>query len=323
MDKKSVREKVEELTKSLEQGVRDLRNSEKFKKFLRMQAKFPNYSYNNCMLIAEQSKGTATQVMSYTGWKAIGRYPVAGSKAYRIICPCPYQTTVEVEKTNSQGVTETENVAVTRMGFKIGNVFDVAQTDGRPMPEIATRLQGTVKDYDQLMKAIISVSPVPIAYEPIMRSANGYYSPAEKKIVVDESLSKKHKVHTALHEIGHAVLDIKGLDDGKSRAARETEAEAISFVVLNRLLREQITAEEAGQYSFGYLASWGDEQLAEFKECLSVIQQTSRELIDSIEDKLTEMRSEEMKQLNNDALNVKADSSHTYGGQSNGFGIHM
>lgn len=319
MERKTGKNKITELTASLEEGVKALRDSEKFKQFLRIQSRFPRYSVNNCLLIAMQTQGQATAVMSYTGWKAIGRYPREGSHSIKILCPCPYKDKEKDETAEERPV---------RIGFRIGHVFDISQTDGEPLPEIAKHLEGSVQDYEQLMRAITEVSPVRISFESIPGDANGYYSPAEKRIVIDKSLSEKHRVHTAIHEIGHAVLDMNGTDAKASRSMKETEAESISYVVMNRLLEGQVTPEETGTYSFGYLASWGDEQLSEFRQCLSVIQKTAADLIGKIEYALSEFQEQEPVARTEAAENTREirvlpDETYAAKSQNNHSGMHM
>lgn len=285
------KERIEELTKIIEDGVQQLRSSETWKQYLLMQAKMPHYSYNNCLLIAYQTKGEATYCMGYKAWEKMNRSVKAGEKGIQIICPVPTKIEYLIDKLDpngnviykQNGEPEKELVKKVVMKYKLGYTFDITQTTGAPLPEICHRLEGDVTDFETLKNAIIKVSPIPISFEKISGRANGYYSPLGKRIVIDSDLSEKHKIHTMLHELGHAVLDISGEDNGVSREQKEVEAESISFICLNALLGSEADAEELGSYSFGYVGSWGDDDLSEMKTALSTIQHTASAIINKIE----------------------------------------
>ena len=288
--KQSQQDKIKALTDTLKDGVLALRSSDEYIRYLKFQSKFTNYSFRNCLLILSQ-KEDATMVMGYKAWqqKGIERNVKKGETAIQILAPCPYDKKVKekVFDENGNPVLDAsgnqikEEKQVKAMGFKVTYVFDVSQTEGKELPEIAHRLTGNVKDYDEIMDIVRAVSPVPIYIEEIESAANGYYSLSDKKIVIDKNLDEKHKVHTAFHELGHAYLHTQGLDEEKTRAEKEVEAESISFILLNHVLGDEITAEEAGQYSFGYLSSFSsDDSLPEFEKMLSTIQKASKDLID-------------------------------------------
>ncbi len=273
---------TEKALKDIEKGVSELRDSEKFKEHLKFSSRFPHYSVNNQILIAIQ-RPEASAVMSYTGWKAVGRYPVEGSKGIKIFSPAPYK--VQVEERQQDGTVKEKEV--TKMGFKVAHVFDISDTAGKDIPEIAHRLEGN--DVDQkLMNALLKASPVPVKFEPVYGSANGFYSIYKQEIVVDNTNDLRHQFHTLAHEIGHAILDTKGVDKDKTRAEKETEAEAIAYIIVCRYLGKKMTAEDAGQYTFGYLASWGDDKLTELKDCMQVIRREAMELIDKVDTILAE-----------------------------------
>lgn len=214
-----------------------------------------------------------------------------GEKGIQIICPVPTKIEFEKIKKNengevqydNQGKPQKEKVQKTVLKYQIGYTFDVTQTSGKPLPEVTHLLEGDVEGYQELKEAIIKVSPVPVVFEPVFGSANGFYSVTSKKIVVDSQLSERHQLHTLIHEIGHAVLDVTGADNGVPREQKEVEAESISFICLNALLGEQVDPEELGSYSFGYVAGWGSEDLKEMKKSLSTIQQTASEIISKVE----------------------------------------
>ena len=316
------KEEIEKLSGIIDKGIKECRNSDKFKDYLKMQSKLPRYSVNNTLLIMMQSKGRASQVASYTTWKSLGRQVIRGEKGMQIFCPTPYKKEVEVERRSAEGQIIKEKSEELRMGYKPGYVFDVSQTTGAELPAPVKILQGDVQGYNDLMSAIRSVSPVPIVFERIEGSANGYYSSRERKIGVSAELSPLQQVKTTLHELGHAYLDVTGQDKERSRAERETEAEAISFILTNRLLSDQVTAADVGEYSFGYLATWGDDNLSEFKTCLDTIQKSSSALITNIEKSLRQIVMD--REIKEAAKMVSQDSHTIHIDEHNkGHGLHV
>lgn len=297
-------QKIEEIHKMLEDGTKRFRSSEAWKQYLSMQSKLPDYSSNNCMLIMLQSQGKATMCMGFNSWKKLGRTVKAGEKGLRILCPSPRKIVEEQEKKDAfgnivlkaDGTPEKERITRVIPAYKIGYTFDVSQTEGASLPEICHRLDGSVEGAKQLIEALMNISPVPISFEAINGSANGYYSPSEKRIVVSNDLLPNHKIHTCLHEITHATLDLNGTDKDATRGMKETEAESVAFVVMKNLLGDQLTTEDLGRYSFGYLNSWASsDDLTEMKQAMKVIQKTSLNLIDRVKAELKRMDEENKK----------------------------
>ena len=294
MEEKSKRA-IEEIRGILESGTKEFRSSDKWQEYLTMQSKMPDYSPNNCLLILMQTKGEASMCMGYKSWKQLGRYVKAGENGIKIICPAPKKIEVWQQKKDSEGnliyhangIPVREKVTRVIPYYKVGYTFDVSQTDGEPLPEICKRLEGEVEGAEELIEILQKISPVPLTFEVIEGRANGYFSPLEQKIVVKEDLSPNHTIHTCLHEITHAMLFLNGTDAKASRELKETEAESVAFVVMKRLLGDQLTAEDLGQYSFGYLSSWASsDDLSEMQEAMQTIQKTSLELINRIEEEL-------------------------------------
>ena len=306
-------EKIDEIKALLEDGTKRFRSSKAWMDHLSLQSKLPDYSFNNCILIGIQTGGKARMCMGYSSWKKLGRNVKAGEKGIRILCPSPKKISVEENKKDSEGniiygkdgKPVKEKVTKVIPGYKVGYTFADYQTEGKPLPEICHKIEGSVEGAEKLLKILQDISPVPLSFESIDGPMNGYYSPSEKKIVVKEDLPPNHKIHTCLHEITHATLDLNGTDKDATRGMKETEAESVAFVVMKNLLGDQLTTEDLGQYSFGYLNSWAtSDDLTEMKQAMKVIQQTSADLIEKVEKELERIEQTE-KDL--DAYKVASD----------------
>ena len=292
-------EEIKRLTGILNDGISSLRRSVEWQKYLKVMSMFPKYSYRNTLLIMLQTHGTATHVMSYKSWPRMNRFVRKGAKSIKILQPCPITKEVKRIMTDDKGNTMrtttgqvmTETVLETVPAFRPIPVFDIKDTDGEPLPRcMIDELRGDVNRFSVIRDSIIASSPVPVSYEQIKGNAKGYYSPTEHRIVIKEGLCDLHQIHTLLHEIAHAELDISGEDNGKSRSVKELEGESIAFVSMCHILADDISPEDIGQYSFGYLSifSGEDDDLKELKSCLSVIQKMSAKMIGNIDAKIEE-----------------------------------
>ena len=214
LESENMRDKVKEITDKLEQGIKDLFDSEKYKAFLDTMAKFHRYSYNNSLLIMFQ-KPDASAVAGYTDWiKKFHRYVRKGEKGIKILSPAPYKKDVKVPVLDEKGnavlgedgnkVYNAETVTVP--AFKVTTVFDVSQTEGEPLPSISSKLEGNIENYEKFFRALKEISPVPIELETIDSAANGYFNPIENRIAVRNDLSEMQTIKTAIHEIAHAKL---------------------------------------------------------------------------------------------------------------------
>ena len=290
-------QQVREITDKLEQGIKELFESERFKEYLRTMSKFYNYSFNNTLLIAMQ-KPEATYVAGYTSWQRnFDRQVMKGEKGIKILAPAPYKAQEEREKVDpvtqkpvigADGKTVTETVEVLRPAFKVVSVFDVSQTDGKELPDIIVdELKGTVENYEAFFDALKQESPVPISFEDIPGGAKGFFSPVESRIAIQEGMSEIQTVKTAIHEIAHAKLhafkpdEKTAPEDRKDRHTKEVEAESVAYTVCQRY------GIETSDYSFGYIAGWSsDKETKELKSSLDTIRKTAAEMIESIDSKL-------------------------------------
>ena len=299
-ESKTEKQKVQEITEKLEQGIKELFESEKYKTYLNTMSKFHNYSFNNTMLIAMQ-KPDATLVAGFKAWqKNFDRHVKKGEKGIRILAPAPYKIKEEQEKLDpvtgeimldKNGMPVTEEVEIKIPAFRVVPVFDVSQTDGKELPDIGVNeLSGSVEDYEDFMQALTEVSPVPITYEDIEGEAKGYFHTTDHRIAIQEGMSQSQTVKTAIHEVAHAKLhdrdrnqDIDAVLD-KDRNTKEVEAESVAYTVCQHF------GIDTSDYSFGYIAGWSsDRDMKELKSSLDTIRKTASELITGIEDRLAEL----------------------------------
>ena len=300
-DAKTEKQKVQEITEKLEQGINELFESEKYKTYLNTMSKFHNYSFNNTMLIAMQ-KPDATLVAGFKAWqKNFDRHVKKGEKGIRILAPAPYKIKEEQEKLDpvtgeimldKNGMPITEEVEIKIPAFRVVPVFDVSQTDGKELPDIGVNeLSGSVEDYEDFMQALTEVSPVPITYEDIEGEVKGYFHTTDHRIAIQEGMSQSQTVKTAIHEVAHAKLhdreqnqDIDAVLD-KDRNTKEVEAESVAYTVCQHF------GIDTSDYSFGYIAGWSsDRDMKELKSSLDTIRKTASELITGIEDRLAELQ---------------------------------
>ena len=299
-------QQVKEITDKLEQGIKELFESERFKEYLRTMSKFYNYSFNNTLLIAMQ-KPDATLIAGYTSWQRnFDRQVMKGEKGIKILAPAPYKAQVEMEKIDpktqrpmldSDGKPVTETVEVMRPAFKVVSVFDVSQTDGKELPDIMVgELTGSVEQYEDFWRILKEISPVPVGLENIEGGAHGYYHLTEKRIAIDDGMSEMQTIKTLIHEIAHAKLhaidpDVKvSPEEKKDRHTKEVEAEAVAYTVCQRY------GLETSDYSFGYIASWSsDKETKELKGSLETIRSTAADMIESIDEKLKLLAQEKAK----------------------------
>ena len=301
-------DKLKEITDRLEQGITELFESERYKEYLRVMSKFHNYSFNNTLLIAMQ-KPDASLVAGFSSWKNnFGRNVMKGEKGIKIIAPSPFTVKQEVEKTDPQtgkpvigkdGKPVTEEKEIKVPAYKVVSVFDVSQTEGRELPDIAVNeLTGDVDRFKDFFAALEQASPVPVGFEKIESGAHGYYHLEEKRIAIDEGMSDLQTLKTAIHEIAHAQLHDIDLNAPKEkqkprvdRRTREVEAESVAYTVC------QHYGLDTSDYSFGYVAGWSSgKELAELRGSLETIRNTAAEMINAIDGHFAELQKAQEKE---------------------------
>ena len=278
-------EKVQKLTDQLETGITELFNSEQYAAYLSTMSKFHRYSFGNILLILLQCPG-ASQVAGYGDWKKnFGRQVKRGERGITILAPCPYRRREEVEETAPDGSTATTIQLVQRVGFRTVTVFDVSQTEGKPLSELVHKLTGDVADYERMTEAICALSPYPINIEAFPGAAYGCCNFVEQRILVQPDMSQVQTIKTMIHEVSHAKLHAP-IEDGdgetppqrKRRFVREMEAESVAYVVCQHF------GIDTADYSFGYVAGWSHgKNLSQLKASLELIRNTAAELIDGID----------------------------------------
>ena len=294
-------EKLKEITDRLEQGIAELFDSERYKEYLKVMSKFHNYSFRNTVLIAMQ-KPDASLVAGFSAWKNnFERNVMKGQKGIKIIAPSPYKIKQEMQKIDphtqkpiigKDGKPVTEEKEITIPAYKVVSVFDVSQTEGKELPDIAVdELTGDVDRYKDFFAALEKTSPVPIAFENIEGGSHGYYHLEDKRIAINEGMSELQTLKTAIHEIAHAKLhdvDLNAPPEQQNRVdrrTREVEAESVAYTVC------QHYGLDTSDYSFGYVAGWSSgRELSELKSSLETIRSAAAEIINSIDENLAELQ---------------------------------
>ena len=214
-DKPTNRERLQEITAGIEQGIKELFESEKYMRYLSVMSKFHRYSVNNTMLIYMQ-KPEATLVAGFNKWKnQFERHVKKGEHGITIIAPTPYKKKIEEMKrdpdthapildADGKAVMEEKEIEIPM--FRPVKVFDVSQTDGKPLPELASSLSGTVPHYEAFLEALRRSAPVPIEFEPMAANTDGYFSPDQQRIAIREGMSEVQTVSATVHEIAHSKL---------------------------------------------------------------------------------------------------------------------
>ena len=299
-DKPTNRERLQQITAGIEQGIKELFESEKYMRYLSVMSRFHRYSVNNTMLIYMQ-RPDATLVAGYNKWKnQFERHVKRGEHGITIIAPTPFKKKIEEQKLDpdtkapmldAEGKIIMEEREVEIPMFRPVKVFDVSQTDGKPLPELASSLSGNVQNYEAFMEALRRSAPVPLSVEPMAENMDGYFSPDQQRIAIREGMSEVQTVSAAVHEIAHSKLHnyAKAQEEAaragdkeppkkKDRNTEEVEAESISYAVC------QYYGIQTGENSFGYIANWSQgKELPELRASLETINKTAGELINDID----------------------------------------
>lgn len=266
------RAEIDALGSQLEAGVESLVSSDDWKRYLNVQSRFPRYSPNNTMLILMQNP-EATRVAGYRTWRGMDRQVRKGEKGITILAPARYTRVVEDEATG-----EERRVSYLR-GFTTVKVFDVSQTDGEPLPEVAHLLKGEApeglrEDLDGLITARgYTVETVPRA---AIGGANGCCNYATRTVSIADDLEPAQGTKTRVHELAHAILHESasgGICNDSPRSRKEVEAESTAYVVCNSL------GMDTSGYTFGYVAGWSRGDSKSVRESMEHVARAAKEIL--------------------------------------------
>ena len=305
-EKQSSRDRLKDITASIEDGIKELFQSESYAQYLQTMSRFHHYSVNNQVLIHMQ-KPDATLVAGFNKWKnQFGRNVIKGEHGIKIIAPTPFKKKIEQEKLDpdtqlpmldADGKIITEEKTIQIPMYKPVTVFDVSQTEGKPLPQLAHDLSGNVANYDVFMEALRRSSPVPISIEVMGGGMDGYFDLEHQDIAIRKGMSEVQTVSAVIHEMAHALLHNRTKDTEEktpelSRSTEEVQAESISYAVC------AYYGIATGDNSFGYIASWSkDKTLPELRESLEVISKTADGLINDIDRHYAEILKEREAEL--------------------------
>ncbi|WP_300637772.1 YodL domain-containing protein [uncultured Oscillibacter sp.] len=299
--KPSNRERVKEIVSSIEQNIQDLFQSERYFDYLRTMSRFHSYSVNNTILIHMQRPHASMPAAGFNKWKQFGRHVKKGEKGLTIIAPTPLKKKIEEMRldpdTKAPVLDRDGNIIIDEKTveiplFKPVKVFTADQTEGKPLPSLATGLTGDVQQYEAFMEALRRTSPMPISFAPLEPNTDGVCSFTKQTISIREGMSQVQTVCATVHEIGHAVLHDReknrlsaaaGNTDkdppkAKDKSTMEVEAESVSFAVC------QYYGIDTSANSMGYIAGWSrDKSLPELKASLETITKTVSGLISTID----------------------------------------
>ena len=293
------RERIKEIVTGIEDNIKELFQSEKYFDYLRTMSRFHSYSVNNTILIHMQ-RPDASLVAGFNTWKnKFGRHVKRGEKGITIIAPTPFKKKIEEMKLDpdtkapvldQNGNTIIEEKVVEIPLFKPVKVFDVSQTDGKPLPQLAADLTGDVRQFDVFMEALRRTAPVPMTVEKVSPGMDGYFDPDKQRIAIREGMSEVQTICAAVHEIAHSKLHnyeqarLAAAAGGteppkpKDRKTEEVEAESVSYAVC------QYYGIDTAANSMGYIAGWSSgKELKELKASLDTITKTVSGLIQDID----------------------------------------
>ena len=327
-EKTDRKEQVQELTKKLEDGITALFESDRYLEYLTIMARFHHYSYRNTLLILLQCPD-ATLVAGFHAWKQkFHRHVKKGETGICILAPMAYKYKKESKKQDQEVVIlepESEDTKHTKkaeqseeleeksgqriVGFRVVRVFDVTQTEGKELPQLGVdELTGAVTDYEVLIQALLMVSPMPVSFIEIESGAKGYCNVTKRVIAIQKDMSQLQTVKTMIHEIAHAMLHADNDKvERKDAGTREVEAESIAYVVC------QYLGLDTSDYSFAYLIGWSSgRQMPELRASLHTIQTTAADLIDRIEEQISQTNARKRKAESEDSSQETSDVAGDY-----------
>jgi len=247
--------------------VRDVEagRSESLKEYLRAMGRFHNYSLGNAILIQTQRPG-ATHVAGFWTWKRLGRRVKKGEHGIAIMAPVVYRQRAAVADSEEEDGDEIVRT------FKTAYVFDVGQTEGKPLPEFA-RARGDPGVYLERLERYVSKKGIKLERTAALIAAEGMSTGGT--ILLKQSLSPAGQFSVMVHELAHELLHQGEQDEARDRRAKETEAEAVAYVVCEGVGLDTSTA------SCDYIQLYrGDRKT--LIQSLERIQRTAAQILEAI-----------------------------------------
>ena len=286
---------IERIFQSLEDGVSQFLASDRFKEYLSAMSRFHTYSSRNIMLILMQNPN-ASYVAGYKKWQTdFNRQVKSHEHGIRILGSRPQKLKKQELKKDSMGniiydehrLPQTHEVEITIPRYFPCTVFDVGQTEGDPLPEIAEELHFDVTNYQSYFAALSDISPFSISFTEadLPPTAKGMCSYSQHTIYLRSGMSESQTIKTLIHEVTHAILHDPdreaNIKTDRDRHTHEIEAESTAFVVCSHY------GIDTSDYSFGYVASWGaGKDLSLLQASFDRIRDTASLLIDQIDAQL-------------------------------------
>ena len=307
------KEQLNALESEMQKGIQTILNSDEYKHYLNVMNSFHQYSINNTLLIYAQCQKqgfTPTYIKGFQAWKKLNRFVKKGAKAIKIYAPVHIHYVKEQDANKCAlvpygEIVEDETVDFTT--FKIENVFDISQTDGEALPRLTRDLLNDVQNFDNLIKALITISPCKVMFkteseDEHLKNAYGYYHIENNYIVVKQNIGKLHAIKTLCHEIAHACMHnrmVQGLEN-VSPFDREIQAESVAYMLCSYLQLD------TSEYSFNYIAreidSTDKNAIKAFTKNLEIIKACASALIERLEKVFEENKTETKTIKNNVAL---------------------
>jgi hypothetical protein len=267
-----------DVLKQLREGILRLTNSDAWTRYLDVQRRFHQYSWGNCLLIAMQ-RPDATHVAGYHAWRKLNRQVNIGQRGIRILAPVTYKQSL-IGKPDEHP-NDSPEVRVLR-SFRSVAVFDISQTSGEPLPEIAHRLLGPEPVHAfRRLQTVASCLGYRIDFTDLPDGRNGECDFANSVIRINKGIDAAQVAKTTAHELGHAFLHFPSeLPAGMPAWVKELEAESVAYVVCQEL------GLDTSAYSLGYIAHWsGDGEKAAFgiETSAARIRKASHNILSSLE----------------------------------------
>ena len=271
-------DEISSILKSLENGVRDVFDSDNYKKYLAFCGKFHNYSFNNSLLILMQFPH-AQKCASYATWKSLKMPVKRGEKGIKILYPVPYSYVKKYEQNEIDQENEAINksLVINGLRFRVGHVFDISQVLGT-MPSLANELTDNPDYLNDVIDKLVKNSPTPVIFDQNLKKedCNGYYDINARIIALRTNMSSLQTIKTLIHEVAHSLMHVN--NELFTRYEEEVQAESTAFVVCSAL------GLDTSEYSFEYVASWSSSmEVKELKTSLTIIETASKEILSWIE----------------------------------------